>query len=203
VKKAKPKIGDKKKRGEWVELKFMAEAAERGLPACKPFGDSENFDVVVGRPGKFVAVQVKCTVFRSKNGEGYLCSVCSSHKVYRPGAFDFVAGYVVPEDVWYILPAKEIEGMRSVSLMTPTSKYEGYREAWNLLHEAVGTGAASDAVEAESVEEAAAAEGLRAEEPASQFSPFSAFGRMEKAMKEVRDRLTRGTMLPPKSRDDG
>lgn len=110
---------------------------------------------------------------------------------------------MVPENAWYILPAKEIEGMRSVSLMTPTSRYEGYREAWHLLHEAVGPGAASNAVEAERVDEAAAAEGSRAEEPASQFSPFSAFGRMEKAMKGVRDRLTRGTMLPPKSRNDG
>jgi hypothetical protein len=46
------KIQYKKKRGEWVELRFMAEAAEHDLPASKPFGDSENFDVVMGRPGK-------------------------------------------------------------------------------------------------------------------------------------------------------
>ena len=134
------KISDKKKRGEWVEMKFMAEAAERNLPTCKPFGDSENFDVVVGRPGKFVGVQVKCTVFRSKNGEGYICSTCSSHKLYRAGAFDFLAAYVVPEDVWYILPGKEIVGMRSVSLCTPGSKWEQYRAAWGLLREAVGMG---------------------------------------------------------------
>jgi hypothetical protein len=199
MKKRKTKIADKKKRGEWVELKFMAEAAERNLPACKPFGDSENFDVVVGRTGRFVAVQVKCTVFRSKNGEGYLCSVCSSNNIYKAGAFDFLAGYVVPEDAWYILPAKEIEGMRSVSLMTPTSKYEGYREAWHLLHAAVGTG-----VEAAHGQEAAAvSEPIVAEEAASQFSPFSAFGRMEKAMKEIQDRLTGGGLRPPKSRDEG
>ena len=134
-------IPDKKKRGEWVELRFMAEAAERDLPASKPLGDSENFDVVVGRPGKFVGVQVKCTVFRSKNGEGYVCSVSSSHKVYRKGAFDFLAAYVVPEKAWYILPAKEIAGMRAVSLCTPTSRYEKYREAWELLREAVGINA--------------------------------------------------------------
>jgi hypothetical protein len=193
MKKRKAKIADKKKRGEWVELKFMAEAAERNLPACKPFGDSENFDVVVGRTGRFVAVQVKCTVFRSKNGEGYMCSVCSSHNVYKPGAFDFLVGYVVPENAWYILPAKEIEGMRSVSLMTPTSKYEGYREAWHLLHAAVGTSAGG--------QEAGAVEGIVAEEAGSQFSPYSAFGRMEKAMKEIRDRLTGGGVVP-KSRDD-
>ncbi|HSS96216.1 MAG TPA: group I intron-associated PD-(D/E)XK endonuclease, partial [Terriglobales bacterium] len=131
-------IKDKKKRGEWVELKFMAEAAERGLPAAKPFGDSENFDVVVGRPGKFVGVQVKCTVLRSINGEGYVCSVCSNSKVYRKGSFDFLAAYVVPEKAWFILPAGEIVGMRSVSLCTPTSRWEKYREGWELLREAVG-----------------------------------------------------------------
>src|SRR5512147_1572590 len=114
----------------------MAEAAEHDLPASKPLGDSENFDVVVGRPGKFVAVQVKCTVFRSKNGEGYVCSVCSSHKVYRAESFDFLAAHVVPEKAWYILPAKEIVGMRSVTLCTPTGRYEQYRDAWKLLQDA-------------------------------------------------------------------
>ena len=162
-------IPDKKKRGEWVELRFMAEAAERDLPASKPVGDSENFDVVVGRPGKFVGVQVKCTVFRSKNGEGYLCSVCSSHNVYRPGAFDFLAAYVVPEDVWFILPAKEVVGMRSVSLCTPTGRYEKYREAWELLREAVQvTGEASEA---------------EAEEAGPETLPRNALERMEAAMK--------------------
>ena len=170
------KIADKKKRGEWVELRFMAEAAERNLPACKPFGDSENFDVVVGRPGKFVGVQVKCTVFRSKNGEGYLCSVCSSHNIYKPGAFDFLAAYVVPEDVWFILPAKEIMGMRSVSLCTPTSRYEKYREAWELLREAVGMR-----------EEAEAASGEVAEEPeAVETLPRNAMERMQTSLKFVR-----------------
>ncbi len=163
-------IEDKKKRGEWVELRFMAEAAERNLPASKPLGDSENFDVVVGRPGNFVAVQVKCTVFRSKNGEGYLCSVCSSHKVYKPGAFDFLAAYVVPEKAWYILPAGEIVGMRSVSLCTPTSRYEKYREAWELLREAVGTKEEASEVEEEETER----------------SPRNAMERMEASFKFVR-----------------
>jgi hypothetical protein len=130
-------ISDKKKRGEWVELRFMAEAAERDLPASKPLGDSENFDVVVGRPGKFVAVQVKCTVFAAKNGDGYVCSVCSSHKIYKPGAFDFLAAFVVPKETWYILPEKEVQGMRSVTLASATGLYEQYREAWQLLREAV------------------------------------------------------------------
>ena len=44
VKKRKTElIKDKKKRGEWVELRFMAEAAERDLPASKPFGGFGEF----------------------------------------------------------------------------------------------------------------------------------------------------------------
>jgi hypothetical protein len=141
VRKRKPKIiKDKKERGEWAESVFTARAAENGLPVSKPVGDSRSFDCVVGRPGKFVAVQVKCTVAKTENGEGYVCSVCHSHKVYRAGAFDFLAAYVVLEDAWYIVPAKLIRGLRSISLCTTGSegKYEAYREAWHLLRKATG-----------------------------------------------------------------
>jgi hypothetical protein len=112
---------------------------------------------------------VKCTVFRSKNGEGYVCSVSSSHNVYREGAFDFLAAYVVPEKAWYILPAKEVAGMRTVSLCTPTSRYEKYREAWELMQEAVGV-----------KEEASAAE-----EPVERI-PRNALERMEASLRSVK-----------------
>ena len=139
-------IKDKKERGEWAESVFVARAAEHGLPVSKPWGDSNSFDCVVGRPGKFVAVQVKCTVAKLENGKGYVCSTCSSHKAYRPGAFDYLAAYVVLEDVWYIVPAKLIRGLKSISLCTEGSeaKYEEYREAWDLLREV--TGAAEETV---------------------------------------------------------
>jgi hypothetical protein len=82
-----------------------------------------------------VAVQVKCTVFNTANGVGYICSVCSSHKQYRRGAFDFVAAYLVCEDAWYIIPEKEIWGKWAISLRTECdhSRYEKYLEAWDLL----------------------------------------------------------------------
>jgi len=140
MKKRKMKIiKDKKERGEWAESVFVARASENGLPVSKPFGDSRSFDCVVGRPGKFAAVQVKSTITKLETGKGYICSVCSSHKVYRAGAFDFLAAYVIPEDLWYIIPAQEIRGLKSISLCTGESgeaKYEKYREAWGLLREA-------------------------------------------------------------------
>ena len=84
-----------------------------------------------------MAVQVKCTVFNTANGVGYICSTCSSHKQYGPGSFDFLAAYLVCEDVWYIIPEKEIWGKWAISLLTECaeSRYEKYREAWHLLRE--------------------------------------------------------------------
>jgi hypothetical protein len=86
MKKRKAKIiKDKKMRGEWAESVFMGRASEHGLPVSKPWGDSESFDCVVGRAGKFLAVQVKCTISELRNGQGYACSTCSSGKPYRGG----------------------------------------------------------------------------------------------------------------------
>jgi hypothetical protein len=135
--KRKPKIiEDKKQRGEWAELKFMAHAAEHGLPVSRPWGDSHSFDCVVGSPKKFAAVQVKSTLYE-KDG-GYECTIRSGSRHYRPGSFDFLAAYIIPVDVWYIIPAKVIFGRECIELYPnlKTAKYEKYREAWQLLREA-------------------------------------------------------------------
>ena len=72
-----------------------------------------------GVRGNLWGVQVKCTVFRSKNGEGYVCSVCSSHKrVPERERSIFWQRMWCRRKAWYIVPAKEIAGMRSVSLGT-------------------------------------------------------------------------------------
>jgi hypothetical protein len=133
MKKRVPKIVGKKLRGEWAELRFMERVTEMGLPVSKPWGDSRSFDFVVGRPRRFVAVQVKSTIMELE--EGWLCSICSCHEPYPPGSFDFLAAYIVFEDAWYIIPEEEILGMKSISLHTKCnkSKYEKYREAWELL----------------------------------------------------------------------
>jgi hypothetical protein len=134
--KRKKIIKDKKLRGEWAEMKFMARAAEHGLAVSKPFGESRNYDFVVGSQGQFISVQVKSTTNEFEGG--YVCNVGSGDHSYAARAFDFIAAYVVQEDVWYIVPEKKIRGMRCISLFTQSqeSKYEPYREAWQLLREA-------------------------------------------------------------------
>jgi hypothetical protein len=194
MKKRKPKIiQDKKKRGEWAESVFLARAGEEGLAASKPWGDSRSYDCVVGRPGKFVAVQVKCTVFKNPEGEGYICSVCSSHKPYPRGSFDFVAAYVIAEDVWYIIPEREIWGLKSISLCTvgAEAKCEQYREAWQLLRKA------SAISEVESGGEQPAAEETVA------HPPSSALGRMQAAANYFRLSMERSNVIPAKKKDGG
>jgi len=136
MEKQKPEIiRDNKKRGEWAESVFVARAAENGLEISKPIGESGRFDCVIGGPGKFVAVQVKCTMAKQQNAKGYICTVKSNNKRYRAGAFDFLAAYAIPEDTWYIVPEKAIRGMGAICLCSTMPKYEQYREAWQLLRE--------------------------------------------------------------------
>jgi hypothetical protein len=50
-----------KQRGEWVELKFMTEAAQRRFGVSKPWGDTRAYDVGVEHGENFLRVQVKST----------------------------------------------------------------------------------------------------------------------------------------------
>ena len=131
MKRGKTKIiKEPKARGEWGESVFMARAVERGLPVSRPWGDSNSFDFVVGKPGRFVSVQVKSTTVKSYGG--YVCSVRKNNAKYARGAFDFLAAYVIPEDVWYIVPAKKLAGRGYVTLCSNSGEanFEEYREAW-------------------------------------------------------------------------
>lgn len=122
-----------KKRGEWAELVFATRAMERGFRLWRPWGESCGYDWAIEQGGKFERVQVKSTLFRE--GEGYSCSLKDSKSPYKKNVFDVVAAYVIPEDVWFILPEKVVRGMWSVGLYPKleTAKYRMYQEAWHLL----------------------------------------------------------------------
>ena len=170
--KRKPKIiADKKQRGEWAESVFMAKAHEHSLPVSKPWGELSSYDFVIGKTGRFVSVQVKSTM--SQMGRGYVCTVRGGHKAYRAGSFDFLAVYVVAADAWYILPFKVFQGKRSLAFYpnSPKARYENYREAWHLLHQAAGTTESP---------ETASSEPPREEKAAPQFSS-PALARMQAA----------------------
>ena len=127
-----------KRRGEWAELQFMAKAAKLGLQISKPWSELARYDMVIGADGHFVSVQIKSTTSSSPEG-GYICGVRpnTKGKPYQLGEFDFLAAYVISEDVWYIIPARLIIGRKTVAIRLypsrPNSKYAPYKEAWHLL----------------------------------------------------------------------
>jgi hypothetical protein len=118
----------------------MARAAKEGLRLAKPWGDSSRYDVVVETGGHFVRVQVKSTANRQPNG-GYVCGVHPSpgSALYRRGDFDFLAAYIIPLDVWYIIPVRLIVRPKrnSITLVVGglTNGWTPYLEAWELLRD--------------------------------------------------------------------
>jgi hypothetical protein len=122
-----------KLRGEWAELRFMTRAAEHGLQVTKPWGETARYDFAVEHEARFVRVQVKSTMFREN--DGYSCTVRGCRGPYVGEPFDFVAAYLIPEDIWYIIPAGSFQGQGSIGLYPrlKKSKYGRYKEAWHLL----------------------------------------------------------------------
>ncbi|HEY1462190.1 MAG TPA: group I intron-associated PD-(D/E)XK endonuclease [Terriglobales bacterium] len=122
-----------KERGEWAELCFMARAAERGYSVSRPHGDSAAYDVGVEDAGRFLRVQVKSTTFRRKGS--YTCNVTGARRErYPKSKVDFFAVYLVPIDLWYIIPIEVMEKNLSLNL-TPRKghKFAQYMEAWELM----------------------------------------------------------------------
>jgi hypothetical protein len=124
-----------KLRGEWVELLFMARAAEHGLLVMRPWGDSSRHDFVVEAGGRFLRVQVKSTNFRKS--KFYVCSMVRfGQKCYTSDDIDFFAIYVIPVDTWYFVPVGEAPKRTKTISLSPhnsLSKHACYREAWDLL----------------------------------------------------------------------
>jgi hypothetical protein len=132
-----------KERGEWVEARFIADALRHGYKVLKPWGDSQPFDVALCFGNRIVRVQVKSTSCRV--GTGYFCQFKPNYfsDPYTLDQLDFFAASVIPQNTWYIIPARVLLGGDAVKQglmlypMQPLKKnrysYEHYREAWPLL----------------------------------------------------------------------
>ena|SRR5437763_1479468 len=133
-----------KLQGEWVEVCFVAECLRRGMVAAKPYGDSTAYDFIIeaGR-GIISRVQVKSVSVRNPPSGIYhvavMRSVALAKKPYCAGDFDVLAAYIIPLNVWYIIPAYEVVGIKMISLRPVgrslrVRRLEKYRDAWNLLN---------------------------------------------------------------------
>jgi hypothetical protein len=85
----------------------------------KPWGDSGSYDVGVQHGPDILRVQVKSTTVRT--GTGYFCQFKPNYfrkQDYTVEQIDVFAAYVIPQDVWYLIPAAIILGpTRKTGLM--------------------------------------------------------------------------------------
>jgi hypothetical protein len=125
-----------KERREWAEVRFLARAMEQRFRVAKLWGDSAPYDLMVERDGRAFRVQVKSTMRRPKGG-AYPCHVpAGERRVHMLEEIDFVAAYIIPLDLWYIIPAGVVAKRKGSIWLAPwnrQSKYERYLEAWHLL----------------------------------------------------------------------
>ena len=129
-------IKNHKLRGEWAELVFMARVKELGFGLLQPWGESSRYDVGVEWEGRFMRVQVKSTIY--KVGNAYVCNTRpdDDKKPYTVREIDFLAAYVIPVNVWYIVRAGVATRLKGNIWLSPHKKghkYERFMEAWEVM----------------------------------------------------------------------
>ena len=126
-----------KHQGEWAEVRFLDQAFRRGLHVSKPYGDNTAYDFIVDSRSRLTRIQVK-SVSRL-DGDSFRITV--SHgggrkRGYQSRDVDFIAAYVIPCDVWYLIPVRTISGLKSIRLCPhrfSRRRHEQFRNRWDLL----------------------------------------------------------------------
>ena len=126
-----------KRLGEMAEAAFLAKASRLKFGVACPWGDSDRYDFIVDVGKKLWKVQVKSAHRVGEDGTYSFRAHGSSMAAYGADEIDVLVAYVVPENVWYVFPVRELGGLRSLKLFPGSrkkrSKFEKYREAWWIL----------------------------------------------------------------------
>jgi len=123
--------------GEIGELRFCANALERGIVVCSPHGDNQPYDYVTVYNGQMLRVQVKSVT--GNNGSQYDTLWGTPLKrgaggKYEAGSYDVLVFYIIPDDITYLVPEIIVRGKTKLTISyTEGTKYEKYRNAWDML----------------------------------------------------------------------
>jgi PD-(D/E)XK endonuclease len=127
-------VPERKCLGEAVEAAFLAGATMLGFPVLKPRGDGRPYDFSVDGGRRIWKVQVKCAT--SHRGTRCDARAAGSGELYTLDDIDFLAAYVIKEDLWYVVPADAFVPRATVHFnYGPRSQgmFEKYRETWCLM----------------------------------------------------------------------
>jgi hypothetical protein len=128
-----------KERGELAEMMFMVKAARKGFATAKPYGDSRRYDFILDVGRQLWRVQVKSS--SAKQYGSYMMNLQRNANgdtiAYDPTEIDFVVGYVMPCDAWFVIPVEAIAGRKTAKLClhgnVGSGKLGKYSEAWGLM----------------------------------------------------------------------
>ena len=119
----------RKKLGEQAEAVFLNKATGLGLSVLTPWGDSERYDLVAGSGKRLWRVQVKSTRYVGERRFSITARGCTA--AYTAEEIDFLAVYIVPLDLWYVIPVKAFAPRKCLRFYPGGGgRYEKYREAW-------------------------------------------------------------------------
>lgn len=146
------RIRSPKALGELAELAFTYKAASLGFGVARPLGDNEAFDVILNAGHRLWRVQVKSTYHLIQPGyyqfHALRAPVGGQRRNYTADSIDVLAAWVMPLDVWYIIPVQAFVPRGSLRVyphreVSPSkASFEPFREAWCQL--ACPEGGASD-----------------------------------------------------------
>jgi len=126
-----------KRRGELAELAFVWKAMKMGYQVSKPWGDSDRYDFIVDAKGFLSRVQVRSTERRlGPRGYAVHASVYVGEEIVGLTAedIDVLVAYIVPLDLWYVVPVKAFTPRKNLWFYPEGSKkgskFEEWREAW-------------------------------------------------------------------------
>ena len=115
--------------GEQAEAAFLHKATSLGLSVLKPWGDSERYDFAIGAGKRLWRVQVKSTRYVAEKRFSITARGCTA--AYTADEIDILAAYIVPLDLWYIIPAKAFAPSKCLHFYPGKGgQYEKYQEAW-------------------------------------------------------------------------
>jgi antitoxin FitA len=122
----------RKAHGEAAEAAFLAKATNLGFGVARVWGDSERYDFIADSGSRLWRIQVKSTA-RFVDSH-YVVKCRGNNRRYATGEIDFLAVYIVPEDLWYVVPISIAEQHDQIYFFPrrPASRgiCEIYREAW-------------------------------------------------------------------------
>jgi len=127
---------ERKTKGNIAELRFLLKAIDLGLNVSYSYGETARYDFITDYLGRLSRVQVKsCWEGTIRNNTvSYVINLHSLSGSYKESEVDFIAGYLAPLDLWYIIPIAEVAGKSGITIYPHTEDiYQKYRKAWELL----------------------------------------------------------------------